>query len=124
MCLTCSLCFMCHMYQYIFMCFCGICVLCAFVLYVPHVMYVTGVVNYRFILCIFFLSKVYLTLSGLASLHEIEMTKRNRFMSMGMAGRHPGGFRLQGTLPWRRSSCTARGRRPRPPQCCARTCLA
>ena len=60
----------------------------------------------------FFLSKVYLTLRGLASLHEIEMTKRNRFMLMGMAGRHPGGFKLQGTLPWRWPSCTAHGQGP------------
>ena len=45
------MCFMVHMYQYN-LCFRGICVLCVFVPHVPHVIYVTGVVNYCFILCV------------------------------------------------------------------------
>ena len=50
-------------------------------------------------LCVFFLSNVYLTLRVLASQLEIEMTKRNRFMSMGMTCGNPGGISLQGIWP-------------------------
>ena len=35
--------------------------------------------------------------------------KGKQIMSMGLTGRHPGGFRLQGTLPKRQARYTARG---------------